>query len=620
MLSKKIKKFRDILTKQYSLNSEIVSQLFKELQYVSPTKSPNDLATASKLIIETGLLSEERVTEALAQLDGVEYYDYFANVELMDKDLIKHFPVESYNYMRMHGFMLIEVKEDIKEFIVGFKNANSLTAYNAVRETLDIGGFREYSIRKVLVSSSALEDYIFYNLKKIEINQIQEKVNQINIEQGEQKKDDEVESEKDSIRSTLTMIIAKCIFDKVSDIHFEPKDIIGRIKVRKHGVLENFLTMDIKKYSILVKYLMNITVGVDSTARGVAQDGRIEDKKFFEQLQTGYNINDVDFRVSILPNLTMNENNAEYSTDSIVIRILSRRGGVPSLDKLGFNIYVKTSVKSIANKSFGIFLITGPTGSGKTTTLYSVLSKINAIERNIITVEDPVEYRNPMWKQTQVRMHNAGSENGKRDYTFNSALVHILRHDPDVILLGEIRDSETANQAFRAANTGHLVLTTLHTNDTSTAILRLLDLGVDKFLIANTILAISAQRLIREVCPFCSIERNICEEDNAFIEEQLKMKFTNIKDIDKYKLDKDIKIREKGEGCKRCNYRGYTKRTVVSEILNFTTEVQERIIDNNYNSMNDIMIKQYENNMLFLDGLDVLQKQRTTMNELKRVL
>lgn len=620
MLSEKISRFKDILVEQFSLDGEILYQLFKELKYVSPRKSANDLATASKLVIETGLLSEEMITEALAKLDGVEYYDYFANADAIDKNLIKQFPAESYNYMRMHGFMPIEVQEDIKEFIVGFRNANSLTAYNATRETLDIAGFSKYNIRKVLVSASALEDFIFYNLKKIEISQIQNQVNQINIEEGEQKKDDEYESEKDSIRSTLTMIIAKCIFDKVSDIHFEPKDIIGRIKVRKHGVLENFLTMDIKKYSILVKYLMNITVGVDSTARGKAQDGRIEDKKFFEQLYTGYNINDVDFRVSILPNLTMNENNAEFSTDSVVIRILSRRGGVPSLDKLGFNAYVKTSVKSIAGKSTGIFLITGPTGSGKTTTLYSVLSKVNAIERNIITVEDPVEYRNPMWKQTQVRIHNAGADNGgnNRNYDFNSALVHILRHDPDVILLGEIRDSETANQAFRAANTGHLVLTTLHTNDTSTAILRLLDLGVDKFLIANTILAISAQRLIRVVCPHCSTERDVSDADNEFIEEQLSMRFSDKEQIEKYKLYG--KIREKGGGCSKCNFRGYTKRTVVSEILNFTTEVKERIIEGDYNSMNDIMIRQYENNMLFLDGISVLKYQMTTMDELKRAL
>ena len=618
MLSKKIEEFVNILVQEpFNLDRDIAVQILKELRYVSPTHSDNDLATAGKLIVESGLLSEEGVTEALAKMDNVEYYDYFANADLVDRDLVKRFPPESYNFMRMYGFFPIETDDTIKEVKVGFKNASSIIAYNAARESLDLAGFEGFKIRKVLISNSALEDYIFYNLKKIEIKQIRDAINQINIEETNTN-EGEAEEERNSIRNAFAMIIAKCIFDKVSDIHFEPKDLIGRIKVRKNGVLENFLTLDIKKYSILAKYLMNITVGVDSTARGKAQDGRIEDARFFNHLSTAYNINDVDFRVSILPNLTMNENNAEFSTESIVVRILSRRGGIPSLEKLGFNVFVKKTVKSIANKATGIFLITGPTGSGKTTTLYSILSRVNAIERNVITVEDPVEYRNPMWKQTQVRTHLGKGSEGENIYDFNSALVHILRHDPDVILLGEIRDRETAEQAFKAANTGHLVLTTLHTNDAPTAVLRLLDLGVDRFLLANTILAISAQRLIREVCSHCSVERNVTEEDNAFIEDQLRLKFKDKAKIERYKLSGTIKNR--GEGCNRCGYRGYTKRTVISELVQFTTEVKERIIDGDYNSLYDIMIDQYPNNSLFLDGLDKVRHKMTTVEELKRVL
>ena len=601
-----IEKFKQILIDKYNLKKRFLDQIFKEFSYIS--NSPTDLKTATKLIVESGLLTEEQVTKALAELDGVEYFDYFANAEIIDKKLIDRFPSETKQIIKREGFIPLFLDENNKEIVIGFKNARSQRAYNYALETINLAGLKDYRIKKVLVSLSAIEDYIFYNLKRIEASEIEKKASaiKVNIETTDEDSDTAFE-DRTGVRDFLTAVIAKCVFDKVSDIHFEPKDMTGRIKIRKNGVLENLVTLDIGRYSVLAKYIENISTGIDPTKRGVAQDGRIENENFFKALKNEYGITEVDFRVSTIPNLTANESIAEYSTDSIVIRLLSRRGGIPSLDRLGFNVFVRKSVETISSKATGIFLITGPTGSGKTTTLYSILSRINAVERNIITVEDPVEYKNPMWKQTQVN----------KNYSFHDALVHMLRHDPDVILLGEIRDGQTAEQAFRAANTGHLVLSTLHTNDSATAILRLLDLGVDKFLVANTILAISAQRLVRQVCPFCSVEREITDEDQDFIRDNLSLLIPE-EDIDRYMIKG--KIRYRGDGCPKCDYKGYTKRTVISELLQFTASVRKRISEGHYNYMQDLMIKQYENNLLWLDGLDKVKQGVTTIEELRRIL
>jgi type II secretory ATPase GspE/PulE/Tfp pilus assembly ATPase PilB-like protein len=235
------------------------------------------------------------------------------------------------------------------------------------------------------------------------------------------------------------------------------------------------------------------------------------------------------------------------------MRILAGTGYLLSIDKLGFDSAGTEKVKDLFQKPYGIILIAGPTGSGKTTTLYSALREINLLERNVITVEDPVEYKLSFVKQTQV--------NEKVGYDFALAGRNFMRQDPDVMLLGEVRDEETAKIAIRASITGHLVLSTLHTNDAVTSIPRLLDLQVDKFLLSTSLLAIIAQRLVRKICRFCKIEYPL--NDNE------------ISQFKEYGILRDTGF--KGKGCPKCNGTGYSGRTLIGEILTIDDEMRELI-------------------------------------------
>ncbi|HET7099404.1 MAG TPA: GspE/PulE family protein [Patescibacteria group bacterium] len=372
--------------------------------------------------------------------------------------------------------------------------------------------------------------------------------------------------------------------DRASDIHIEPEEKTSLIRFRVDGVLQDVLRVPREVHDRIVsriKVLSNLRTDEHLSA----QDGKMTAKLEEENL---------DIRVSILP-VTQGE--------KVVLRLLSSHSREFTLTDLGMNATDLQKVTKAFNKSYGMILSTGPTGSGKTTSIYAILKILNTREKNIMTIEDPVEYRISGANQVQV--------NAKTNLTFANGLRSILRQDPNVIFVGEIRDSETAGIAVNAALTGHLVLSTLHTNDAATAIPRLTDMKVEPFLVASTVNVIIAQRLVRQICPSCKTEEKMASTEV-------------IKHFPQYMVEKyfgktpEVLV-HKGKGCKICRQTGYVGRVGLFEVLEVTKEIRKLISGK---SDSDVIaqaaVTEGMKTMLD-DGLEKVATGVTTMEEVIRV-
>ena len=324
---------------------------------------------------------------------------------------------------------------------------------------------------------------------------------------------------------------------RASDIHIEPFEEVIRIRYRIDGDLRLVNTLGIESLAPLVTRI-KILAGLNIAEKRIPQDGRI-------MMQIGEY--DVDLRVSILP---------VVNGEKIVIRILNRSSYEFGRERLGMSTHNIEKLERILGNPHGIVLVTGPTGSGKSTTLYTLLGELNTEEVNIVTIEDPVEYMLTGINQVNV--------NPKAGLTFASGLRSILRQDPDVVMIGEIRDEETAQIATRAAITGHLVLSTLHTNDAPTTITRLIDMGLEPYLVASSITGVIAQRLVKKICPHCKTAYDASTLEKKFLGVDLSTLLTLYK----------------GEGCGYCQHTGYIGRTGVYEIMEITKEHREAISKN----------------------------------------
>jgi type II secretory ATPase GspE/PulE/Tfp pilus assembly ATPase PilB-like protein len=336
------------------------------------------------------------------------------------------------------------------------------------------------------------------------------------------------------LTSLTDLFIMDGIRRNATDIHINPSADIVNVFYRIDGVLQHGHGVPRAASSGIVSRI-KILSQLDIAEQRLPQDGSFT----FTFLNKGY-----DIRVSTVPTI--------YG-ENIVMRVLAGAGPLLRIERLGFDEVNTKKIKALFHKPYGIILITGPTGSGKTTTLYAALREIDLLERNVLTVEDPVEYRLSLIKQTQV--------NEKVGYDFALAGRNFMRQDPDVMLLGEIRDEETAKIAIRASITGHLVLSTLHTNDALTAIPRLIDLNVDRFLMSSSLLAIMAQRLVRKICSYCKKEYSLNDYERTIFKD--------------YGITMNTSF--KGSGCLKCNGTGYSGRTVIGEILIVDDEIRELI-------------------------------------------
>ena len=334
----------------------------------------------------------------------------------------------------------------------------------------------------------------------------------------------------------VNRLILKAVEVRASDIHFEPFEDKFKVRFRIDGVLHDIESPP-KQLQAAIISRVKIMANLDIAERRLPQDGRIKLK---------ISNRDIDFRVSTIPTLF---------GESLVMRVLDRGMLILDLEKIGFPARLLGEYMTLITQPYGMILVTGPTGSGKTSTLYTSLSKINAPENKIITLEDPVEYYLSGVNQIQV--------NPKIGMTFASGLRAIVRQDPDIILVGEIRDKETAEIAIQSALTGHLLFSTLHTNDAVGAISRLLDMGVEGFLLSSTLLGILAQRLVRVICPHC---KGAVTPDEKHLN-AMGLLAADIKDVQFFA----------GKGCEECRYTGYMGRTALFEYLPVDSDIRKEI-------------------------------------------
>jgi type IV pilus assembly protein PilB len=373
----------------------------------------------------------------------------------------------------------------------------------------------------------------------------------------------------------VNIMIAQAVREGASDIHVEPEEEVLRIRYRVDGVMHEMMSPP-KNVHAGVTSRIKIMADLDIAERRIPQDGRI-------RMRVGEKI--IDIRLSTLPTVF---------GEKIVMRLLDKQSVLLGLEELGFDPDSLAKFKQMIRRPYGLILVTGPTGSGKTTTLYAALNSINSVEKNIVTIEDPVEYQLKGINQVQV--------NVKVGVTFATGLRTILRQDPDIIMIGEIRDRETATIAVQAALTGHLVFSTLHTNDAPSAITRLIDIGVEPFLISSSLSGVVAQRLVRKICDHC---KKSCSPDSRLIKELgLQGKKLNFL---------------RGEGCQECRGTGYSGRIALFELLTMDESIRQLTVSRSSASQIRNKAREAGFKQLRHDGLVKAVSGYTTLEEVLRV-
>ncbi|MBU2103082.1 MAG: Flp pilus assembly complex ATPase component TadA [Candidatus Omnitrophica bacterium] len=504
-----------------------------------------------------GFIKEEDLTKTKANALGLPYI----NLEnyIVDAELMKVIPepvARKYN-----AVPLFKIGDTLT---VGMINPQDIVARDTLRALAKIE-----TIEAVLVSERGMHTVFdsYYGV----VGSIDEIVklidNEKNLGAGE--------TAEAPIIKLVNMMVLQAVKERASDIHVEPEEASVRIRYRVDGLLHEISLLP-KKLQNSVISRIKILSNMDIAESRKPQDGRIR------LVMEG---KDLDIRVSTFP---------VVHGENVVMRLLNKSSVVLGLEQVGFLERDGAAFAKIIRRPNGIVLIAGPTGSGKTTTLYAALTTISTMEKNIITIEDPVEYELPLIRQTQV--------NVKAGLTFANGLRSILRQDPDIIMVGEIRDKETAEIAIQAALTGHLVFSTLHTNDAPSAVTRLIDMGVEPFLISSSLVGILAQRLVRVVCPKCKEKRVVADDA-----------------LRSLGIARDTELYY-GKGCSFCKNTGFLGRTGIFELCIITEEVK-KLIDRKA-SADEIKGKAMEQGMqtLCVDGAVKITRGITTPEEVLQVV
>lgn len=489
-----------------------------------------------EIFLELGVIDETQLQVALAAQRGMEY----VNIDGLDipQDVIDKVPAQT---ATSYHIVPIEYNKAKNELVVALDNVDNFRATDDLRTLMGFVVTAKMTDRDAL--EAALTKYYSSeddNITEL-IDEIQSDAFLAEFDGRNQSIDlDELKelSESNPVKKLLNLVLLQAIRDKASDIHFEPFENEYKMRYRIDGVLYEMIPPP-KYIAAALSSRIKVMANLDIAERRLPQDGRIS---------LTVQGNPIDLRVSVLPTMF---------GESVVLRVLDRSQVSFDLEKLGFQPDDLKLVRQLINKPNGIIIVTGPTGSGKTTTLYSALSELNTIDSKIITTEDPVEYDLDGLIQVQMKPDIG--------LTFARCLRSILRQDPDIVLVGEIRDHETAEIAAQASLTGHLVFTTLHTNDAPSSVARLLDLGVEPFLITATIEGVIAQRLVRRICTKC---KTPYEPDEAQLKE------LNL-------TEEEIAGRKfyYGKGCSKCNGTGYKGRTGIYEIMIFNDEIRDLIMN-----------------------------------------
>lgn len=421
-------------------------------------------------------------------------------------------------------------------------------------------------------SSEAYENEVRDAVKDYQLD-----VEMIAVDETDQSREELEEAAQNTpIIRLSNVIISAAVKEGASDIHIEPEEKKLLVRFRIDGLMKESFVLDKHLQSALLSRF-KIMSGLDIAEKRLPQDGRF---------QTRIGSRTVDFRISSFPTI---------NGENIVMRILDKGAVLVSMQELGFDKNTLIFFEELIRRPNGIILVTGPTGSGKTTTLYSALNSINSVDKNIITVEDPIEYRLDMIRQCQI--------NSKIGLSFAAGLRSILRQDPDVIMVGEIRDKETAHIAVESALTGHLVFSTLHTNDAPSAINRLTDMGIEPFLTASAVSGVLAQRLVRRLCPKCK---------EKFTPDDLMLRSINVKMNASHMF-------YRAKGCPHCNQKGYKGRLAIYELLTVNEDIKRLTMERA--SSSKVKEAAIENGMRTLrqDGISKVLQGLTTVEEVVRV-
>ena len=573
--------FKKIVIENGILSKEECEELIKEAK--SHKVSPESY------LVSKGIIAEEVFYQLVASFLNVPYINLKGKI--IPKEVLFLIPEE---IARSHSLVIFEKeKNKLKVATLNLENIENVQLIEFIKRKTDCEV--EIYLTNPTSLESALRQYSKDFEKEIETIL---KTGVIRIDLKEEKLSEEESAKRPSIIKVVDTILEYAINKNASDIHIEPTENSVVVRFRIDGILREIMKLPKETEPGIVariKILSNLKIDEHQ----IPQDGR------FKISSPRY---EVSFRVSIFP---------VAEGEKIVMRLLKEKGEMLTLEKLGFLPEQLRIVKRNIKRPYGMILVTGPTGSGKTSTLYAILNVLNTPEVNIMTIEDPIEYRLPGINQSQVKP--------KLGFTFATGLRSILRQDPDIIMVGEIRDSETANIAINAAMTGHLVLSTLHTNDTASTLPRLLDMGVLPYLIGSTVNLIIAQRLVRRICRKCIQSYILDKKMIKNIERDLKINFNELVKVLKREkvVAKDESIDSlrffRGRGCKDCDGEGYKGRIGIFEVLEVSKEIAKLI--NERATTEEIKKQAVAEGMITLleDGFIKAKSGITSIEEVMRV-
>jgi MSHA biogenesis protein MshE len=519
-----------------------------------------------RIVVDRGYATEEAIAQALARQAKVSYVD------------LKHFGprpelIRLLTEAQARRLRAVALDDREGRLRVGFVDPNDLAAYDDIRRLLR----REVEIAVVAESQLlALIDRVYCRTDEISglAKELTADLSDLPIEFDDPARAAS-EAEEAPVAKLLQTVFEEAVRARASDIHIEPQERLLRVRFRIDGVLHVQMDADAKIASAMALRL-KLMSGLDISEKRLPQDGRFA--------MTVRN-STIDVRISTMP--------TQYG-ESVVMRLLNQNTGLLGLDRLNMPTAMLERLRQTVRRPNGMVLVTGPTGSGKTTTLYAVLSELNTAEKKIITVEDPVEYRLPGINQVQVH--------DKIALSFERVLRSSLRQDPDIVLLGEMRDQTTAEIGMRAAITGHMVLSTLHTNDVVMTPVRLLDMGVPRYMVATSLQLVLAQRLVRLVCENCATPHVLAAHEREWLAAELGDRIGE----GRY---------QRGTGCMHCGGTGYQGRTGVYEMLEMTEELADAINSGDNRRFTDAARRQMAGETLRRDVVRLVAKGRTTIDE-----
>ena len=556
----KRRRLGEILVQQERLTPE---QLIMFLRVQKKNHKP-----LGRILTEQGILTEEELKYILGEQLGIPHI--WLRKGLVDPRIVKILPKE-----KALRFQVVPMFRVNNVLTLATADPNAIFVFDEVSKITNL------EVQPVICRSSDIIESIHECYREeLSIDEGMSGIDELDLEVVEVTTDKEISelaemAEGSPIINLTNTILLRAIRNRASDIHIEPHQLLCRVRVRIDGLLYEFMSLKMETHPPVVSRL-KIMANLDIAERRIPQDGRI---------QVNVDGRTIDLRFSSMPSV---------HGEKVVLRILDKNKALLDINKLGFDTEMLNQFKSVLKKPYGLILVCGPTGCGKTTTLYSAITTLNSSEKNIITIEDPVEYQLDNITQSQVKELIG--------LTFARFLKHALRQDPDVILVGEIRDRETAKIAIEASLTGHLVLSTLHTNDSPSAITRLLEMGIEPYLLSSSLLACQAQRLVRTICPECR---------TGYYPPQGVLKELGIDD-EKIML-------YKGKGCSACYDSGFKGRIGIYEFLETDEGLQSLILDN---PTIDILRKYLgtKKNMRLKDlGYEKVRQGLTTLEEVQRV-